>query len=366
VATRAETDYALLTGDIAQALNDVALTEDPARRLTIVEKARKTLADWPPTHYNYKQEDVRHMLEMLDEAIAELRAATGAQRFDLMLVAAAPPPQLEPLLGPPTPQEAIQQTLIAARLAASAEERTSLLTVALAGLEREREALPADWLASTHETTRMSLSRELEVEQAYSALTARTLRAATQRARAADVRGIQRVISDIRSIDAALGGQRPDTVNGLVASVEEQLDAARRLRLARDRWAIRLPDFRKYRAAVTSPLDRLTRLTPWLEDIKMLSGSSPGTLASIQRTASQILAATSAILPPEEFRAAHALLVSAAQLADTAARVRREAALTGDMPRAWDASSAAAGALMLAARARSEIRSMFRLPQLGR
>ena len=56
---------------------------DPAKRLGIVERARRRLADWPPTHYNYKQSDVRQMLGMLDEVIADLRAATGAQRFDL-------------------------------------------------------------------------------------------------------------------------------------------------------------------------------------------------------------------------------------------------------------------------------------------
>ena len=48
IATRAESDYALLTGEIAQALNDVALTDDPVKRLAIVERARKALADWPP------------------------------------------------------------------------------------------------------------------------------------------------------------------------------------------------------------------------------------------------------------------------------------------------------------------------------
>ena len=60
-----------------------------------------------------------------------------------------------------------------------------------------------------------------------------------------------------------------------------------------------------------------------------------------------------AIVPPDELKAAHALLVSAAQLADNAARIRREATLAGDMARAWDASSAAAGALMLERQART-------------
>ena len=62
-----------------QALNEVAPTDRPAQRLAIVERARKTLADWPPTHYNYRAAEVRQMLGMLDEAIADLRAATGAR-----------------------------------------------------------------------------------------------------------------------------------------------------------------------------------------------------------------------------------------------------------------------------------------------
>src|SRR5262245_36062112 len=73
VATRAESDYAILTNDIAQALNDVARTSNPADRLTIVERARRRLADWPREHYNYNQVEVRQMLAMLDEAIADLR-----------------------------------------------------------------------------------------------------------------------------------------------------------------------------------------------------------------------------------------------------------------------------------------------------
>src|SRR5262245_18613855 len=39
IATRAESDYTALTATIAQALNDVSLTEDVARRLDIVERA---------------------------------------------------------------------------------------------------------------------------------------------------------------------------------------------------------------------------------------------------------------------------------------------------------------------------------------
>ena len=84
----------------------------------------------------------------------------------------------------------------------------------------------------------------------------------------------------------------------------------------------------------------------------------------MQRTVARILRLANAIAPPEEAVAAHALLVSAVQLAGNAAQIRQEATLAGDMSRAWDASSAAAGALMLGAQARIDIQTLLRPPQL--
>ena len=105
-------------------------------------------------------------------------------------------------------------------------------------------------------------------------------------------------------------------------------------------------------------------MKPALEDIKALSGSTPGSLVATERAVSRIVQLVVAIVPPAEFVAAHALLVSAAQLARNAAQIRREAVLAGDLARAWDASSAAAGALMLGSRAKSDIQTILRPPQL--
>src|SRR3954453_4322612 len=117
LVTRADSDYALLTSEIAQALNDVSLTADPARRLAIVEQARKALADWPASHHNYKRDEIQQMLNTLDEAIASLRATTGSGTFDLSLVAAGDPSPLpEPIIPAPGPREVIEQTVRAAQL----------------------------------------------------------------------------------------------------------------------------------------------------------------------------------------------------------------------------------------------------------
>jgi hypothetical protein len=364
-ATRAEADYAALTTEVANALSTVSVTTDPAERVAIVERARKALAEWPRQHYGYKQDEIRPMLGMLDEIVAELRAAIGIDRFDLTFVAggevALP---REPLLNLPTPKEAIEQALLAARASDSAADRVSLLSTALGAIERDAALLPADWRAEARENIRSAIHIELETDRQYRDLTARMLAMADQRARAADVRGLQGMFDEVAARDEALGGRRRDAVAALTAALNDKLDAARRLRLARDRFALRLPEFRDYGNAMTRPLDRLQRLREALEDIKALAGSSPFALAAIQKGAAAAAQAFAAIAPPDEFRSAHALFASAAQLADSAARIRMEAALSGNLQRAWDASSAAAGALMLETRAVEEFRSLFRLPQL--
>jgi hypothetical protein len=190
------------------------------------------------------------------------------------------------------------------------------------------------------------------------------IRLADQRARAANVRGVENLLSLVRSRDDALGNARPDDVNSLMAAIEERLDAARRLRLARDRWLMRAPDFQRYRVAINGPLDLFWQLRPALEDIKSLAGSTPYALQTIERLVAQIVKLAGDVSPPEEFVAAQALLVSAAHLAENAAAIRRDATLSGNIQRAWDASSAAAGALMLGSKARTDIRSMLRQPQL--
>jgi hypothetical protein len=365
IQTRAEHDYAALSNEIAAALNDVSLTTDPARRLAIVENARKSLAEWPQNHYNYRMTEVRQMLGMLDEAIADLRAATGGNRFNLSLTAFTDPPAIvEPLLPPPTPQEAIQAVLAASRAVDTPIERTSLLSTALIAIERDKAVLPSKWLVDTHAETEAALREEARFDQSYKSMTSALLGVAARRAKAADVRGLERLIAEVHRQDELLGRRRPDAVAALLGAIEERLDAARRLQLARDRWAMREAVLRQYYSSISHPINLFDRLKPALENIKSLAGSSPVALTTIDRVVSQILKLSAAIVPPDEFSAAHALLVSAVEMAGNAARIRREATLAGDISRAWDASSAAAGALMLGARATTDIHTLVRPPQL--
>ena len=366
IATRGQADYELLTNEIAQALNDVGAAATTAERLAIVEKARHTLAEWPTLHYNYKREEIQQMLATLDEAIAGLKASAGARAFDLSLVAASTPPPGEPVLPAPGPRETIDVMLRAAALTSSAAERMMLLTTALNALDAGKATLPPIWAAETMATVQERIRQEEETDRKYQALSTRMLDLAVSRARLADVRGVQRVLSAIPSNDAALGAARPDVVLALTANVEDQLDAARRLRLERDAWALKAPGLRAYRSAMAPTLVRLRRIAPMLEDIKALSGSGPDAIGAILRSSDLALRDVRLIVPPSELRDLHDMFSSALQLARNAAQIRREAAIKSNLTRAWDASSAAAGALMLAARARTDLQKALQPPQLGR
>ena len=95
--TRGEMEFGRLSTRVAEALNAVALTEDPARRLALADGARKALAEWPSRNYGYRAADVAQLTALLDEVVSELRVAAGQSRFDLSLVSNTAPP-------PPVPQ----------------------------------------------------------------------------------------------------------------------------------------------------------------------------------------------------------------------------------------------------------------------
>ena len=366
VATQAENDYAILSNEIAQALNDVTLTTDPVKRLAIVETARKRLGDWPADHFGYRVGEIRQMLAMLDEAIADLRASTATPgKFNLSFAAFADPTTIpEPLLPPPTPKEAIENVLTAARVVDTASERMSLLTTVVAAIDRQVDALPQEWAATTRRQAQSEIQAEVRTDRSYRLLTTRLVTVANYRAQQGDVRGLERLLQVMFHEDHLLGSKRPEAVTALLAVIDEKLDAARRLQLARERWEMRAPDLLRYRTEIQSPMELFAQLTAPLEAIKSLSGSSPAALAAIERTSARIVALASAIVPPQELVAAHALLISAVQLANNAAQIRREAAAGENMTRAWDASSAAAGALMLGAKAHADILSLVQRPRL--
>jgi hypothetical protein len=260
--------------------------------------------------------------------------------------------------------EAIEQLLTASRFTDSSAERRSILTAVLMTLNHEGARVPLAWAVSTRTKVQGAIDQEIATDRSYQLMIRQLLTVATVRARQADVRGIRKVLEDLQQRDSAMGKKRPDMIVSGRAAVEAELDAARRLQLARDKWALRTDILRDYNEAMRPSLAIFTSLQEPLGDIKELAGSTQTSLAFVQRQVEKVLALVAGVAPPEECRTAHALLVSAAHLADNAAKIRREATISGELTRAWDASSAAAGALMLTAKAVADIKASLSQPQL--
>ena len=362
--SRGETDFAQLSADVARVLNEIALTADPTRRLALAQAARQRLAAWPANHYNYRADDVRQILQLVDEAISELRASAGEEAFDLAFVAKVVPPPPEPLLAPPTAEERLQAAFAVAERASDPAERQSLLGALLQVIDRMASSLPSSVGGRLRGLVRERLDQERRVEERYGRLVADATARARSAAADANVRAVQRAIAMVQQTDGQLGRQRPDRVASLLLALQEQLDAARRLRLARDRWAVNVRIFRAYRDALAAPLARLDGMNAGLDSIKRLAGPATGELGALSDRAAQALRELNAIVPPTDLASAHALFVSAAHLAVQAVAARREAVRTGQMPQAWSASSAAAGAIMLLARARADLEQALSPPDL--
>lgn len=367
MATRAESDYAALAGDVAATLNAIVLTKDAKARLKMAVDARRRLASWPRDHYGYRADDVREMLGLLDEAISGLRVAAGETSFTIDLVTSTPARDVRdqvPMLRPPTAAEAITQAIAAAKATDIAVDRVSILRGVIAALDDPQTALPAPWARTTRRWAVHTIESEARIETTYAAFTSRSLKRATTAAAHADVRGVERVLAAVVRRDAQLGRKRPEEINALMEQVKIQLDAARRLRLARDRWQERASSFRAYKKNIAPVLASMTRARRSLDDIKRLAGSDAASLVGLGGTLAGHSKALDVIAVPDELKPAHALLTSAVQLAETAVRTRRQAALSGDLQVAWDASSAAAGSMMLLTKAQEDMEAAVRLPEI--
>jgi len=363
-STRAEDDYAQFSNQVAAVLTGIAREPDPKRRLMMAEAARGALAEWPRTHHGYRAADVQQMLSLLDEVVSDLRAAAGQDSFELNLVAATPPAAAETLLPRPTTAQLAEELLAASTLAESPAERITLLERVMGLIDRAADLLPTAWATRVRATSLTAITSERATDTAYAKLAASTLDRATARARAADVRGLARLRADTLKADGRLGGKRPAELAALLGAIDAGSEAARRLRLARDQWRLLAPAYRSYQRAVRPALQALAAAERPLEDIRAEAGPSPAVLKRVMARFYKARPAVAATNPPAPLASAHALLTSAWQMADSALALRMRAVESGDAARASEASAAAAGALMLAERAREDIAQAVKAPAL--
>lgn len=360
-ANRGPDDFALLGNRVTQALNDIRLTEDPNRRLAMAEEARRNLARWPSLNYGYRAKDVAHLVGTFDEVISELRISAGQTGFELSLAAITGPPPLVELLPPPDQETSLEQAFTAARLAPDAVDRVSLMeAIALALTEPARAG---GWAAELHTRVARELAAEHRITGQYKRLVDRTIRDAADRAARADVRGVEALTRRVLDADDTLGRTRPREVSALLAYLDMRLEDARRLRLARDAWKMRSALFAEYNKKIAETVGQLRRAKGWLDDVERMAGPDPWTLDRHEQRIVMARRVFEQIEAPPELSSAQALYLAAFQMARRAASGRRNAVSSNDMQLARDASSAAAGAVMLLAQADEELERLTSSPE---
>jgi hypothetical protein len=360
-ATRGPDDYAMLASAVARALSDIAVTRDPATKVAMASEARQNVTRWVAEHYGYRASDVAQLAGMFDDVIAETRAASGASNVDLTLVANMAAPPSMPLMDTPSLPETLEQGLRAASLAEPGERLSLLRSVAttLATVGPE-----ATWSGSLRARVATAIATEERIDRGYASLSREMLRTAERRARDADVRGVERLMSQVLNEDQRLGNRRPQEVAALLASLDAKLDSARRLRLARDQWESRLDLLRGYQRLMAEPLATLRRGQASLERIRQYEATSRVMLQRLADGTAGVSRRLSAVTPPAEGETIHGLLTSAAQLTSRAVSARQRAIQSGEMLPAHEAASAAAGAIMLIDRASDELQRLTKAPEL--
>jgi len=361
-ASRGEEDFARLSAEVAHVLNEIALVNDPAERLTKAERARRALADWPSRHYGYRAKEVHEILGTLDEVIGELRAAAGLGRFELALMANTPPPPAEPILAPPDQTEVVQQLMSAAALVDSPEERVSLFQTVIGVLDRAVGLLPENWASTIRSSALGAIAEERKTDAAYRRLRETILASAARYGSRADVRGLEKLRAGLQAQDEQLGRRRTGEMTAITAAIDAHLDAAQRLRLAQDQWILRVDRMRTYQRSTTASVSALTRVRTRLEDIRALAGPAPWRLRPLINLLGRESRTLSRIDPPAELSGVHALFRSASEMALNAAELRLHAVEAADLDLARRASSAAAGAIMLLSRAKAELDAALRPP----
>jgi hypothetical protein len=354
--TRGPNDFALLSEGVSRALNEIANTPDPQRKIAMAAEARQNVMTWASEHFGYRARSVAELAGLFDAVIAETRAAGGVPNYDLSLIANLAEAPSTPMLPPPTEQQSLDQALRAASLVADASERTSLLRSIqkVLGTIEDRPA----WASAMRERVDAAVAVEERTDRAYAGLVQQTLAQAERYARQADVTGVEQVVRRVLREDDRLGQKRPNEMASALAALDAQLDEARRLRLARDSYAARAGVLRAYQQAIASPVAVMRSSRTALDAIRRLAGPSRLQVTQLSVRASTALQRLAAAAVPAEAATAHDLLKNAVTLAARAADGRLQAIASGSMQQAWEASSAAAGALMLFDRAADELKQL--------
>jgi hypothetical protein len=357
-ATRGEVDYAAMTQEVQRTLAQLTSVQDPRKRLEVAEQARKRLLDWAAGTYGYRAAEVRELTGLFDDVIAELRAAAGERKFAVELRSGPAEIASEPILAVPTLAESIGLALEAARVADGEAERLAIL--------RAAQALAA--AGGVTGDLSAALRRELDAESnaavGYSTLFSSVRARAEDARRRADVRGVEEAITALKSGDRDLGARRPQRVEALLAELGSLLESTRTHRAALDRYAKVRGSLLQYERTVRPVMSGLDGATPMLNALREMKYTAYERLERMTGRLAAFRKSLETIAAPDDLADVHATLDSALKMASYAVARRRLAMSIMSEVIDREASSAAAGALMLSGLAREQLIARLYPPKI--
>lgn len=346
-STRGDVDYVAMTQEVQRAVTELAAVKDPLKRLELAEGARERLLSWARITYGYRSTEVRELVSLLDEVIAELEAATGKKSFALSLRANSA--GAEPLMPVPDAAESVALAMAAAAACDNDDERLAILRIAATMAESLPPGSPVR-LAATRE-----FNAESTANEAYAALAAEIRAQAAAAQKKGDVAAFAKMTETIQARDKALGGRRPQVVANLLAELETMVASTRTVNDTLVRYTRVRAHLLAYERSIRPVMSGFDGLRPILNAIRDMRYTSYDRLVVASDRLRKYISAVAVTQPPEELADVHATLGSALSMADHACSKRRLAVAIMSGPSAEQASSAAAGALLLLDQMRTQL-----------
>ena len=356
-ATRAELDYAAMTQEVQRSIAELTAVADPKKRLAMAEEARARLVSWSKGTYGYRAAEVQELTRLFDDVINDLRAAAGQGSFKVDL-SAATMPSTEPLLAAPGAAESISLALAAADAADSEEDRAAILKIAAAAAGDD----PA--LAGVRANVARAIDLEARATAVYDQLAADVRAQATAARKKGDADALANVLAALRARNAELGNRRPLVVRTLTSEIEAMLASTRTYHAALEHYAAVRGTLLAYERAVRPTMSGFDGLAPVFTAIRDVRYTAYERLERAGTRLKELIVSLDALTPPADLVDVQATLASALKMADHACDRRRLSIALRSQVIADEASSAAAGAMLLAGAARDQLVSRLYPPKI--
>jgi len=348
-ATRGEAEYAEMAADVSRTLDALPAMTDSHERLRVAEQAHERMRDWGRRSYGYRAGDFAALEQLFNVVLAELRADAGVGQLSVELSSGSRSPRTEPLRAAPDTEEGVRMALSAAAVAETGPERLGILEAAETVLRDS--AMSGELLGAV----RARLTAERAAEREYGELSRRLIGAADNALAQGDADAVNALVDELGRRDQALGRLRPRLVRELERQLRVKLEATEAYRAALDHYAKVRPALLGYERQIRPALSTLDGLRPVIEAVREMRFTSFDRLKSAGERLEGTQTLLAGIDAPGDLADVHATLVSAIHLARQAVARRQVAAATAAAASVRDAASAAAGALLLAGQARSDL-----------